>query len=112
MRAADTGFKDNPSNLDSEWCLGYLRGFLAGFDAMALAQSKAFGGYQALTKKYVCFPEHSTIGQDARVLVKWLNDHPERLHEDGGWLTLAAFLDAYPCQSNPAAPPKKAVKKE
>jgi hypothetical protein len=46
-----------------------------------------------------CFPDGAPVAQLARVLVKWLRDHPEKLHEPKSLLVMEAFRDAFPCQS-------------
>lgn len=54
----------------------------------------------AVPLSMICIPqEASSVGQLARVVVKWLRDHPERLHEDKTILTLEAFRDAFPCEA-------------
>jgi hypothetical protein len=44
-----------------------------------------------------CVPDEATAGQLAKVVVKFLNDHPERLHEDAFGLIHDAFKAAFPC---------------
>ena len=47
----------------------------------------------------VCWPEENiTNAQAARIIVKYLKDNPQILHEDDYFLTLKAYLDAYPCK--------------
>ena len=100
LRFADAGFKGTDSDrLSAKWCLGYLDGFVGGFKAMEMVASKTYEEYLRMSKTYVCFPEHSTLGQDMRVVVKFLQDHPERLHEDEEFLVFKAFQAAYPCES-------------
>jgi hypothetical protein len=45
-----------------------------------------------------CMPDDVTLGQMATVVVRWLDQHPERWHEDFKALTLLALHDAWPCQ--------------
>ncbi|CRM39151.1 hypothetical protein BK634_03320 [Pseudomonas chlororaphis] len=46
----------------------------------------------------ICIPrEGFTMGQAARVLLKYLDDHPETLHENASMLALQAYRAAYPC---------------
>jgi hypothetical protein len=85
----------------SSWCIGYLTGYVEGFDAMAMATGKTYADYLKMKNADIRFPEGNTLGQNARVLVKFLNDHPERLHEDEGLLVFAAFMNAFPCESKP-----------
>jgi hypothetical protein len=45
-----------------------------------------------------CRPEGTTMIQNVRVVVKWLRDHPERLHERADTLILQALKTAFPCK--------------
>ena len=45
----------------------------------------------------VCSPDEANVGQMVRVVHKWLEDNPGRLHEDEVVLVSAAILDAFPC---------------
>jgi hypothetical protein len=114
---------DNPSYLPSlggdrftekmeqfEWCAGYLQGTVDVFEqnfvslgVLGMAGLK-FDGPEKL-KQYAhdtlrgpCVPDNAPILQLARVLVKWLRDHPERLHETKSILTTAALKDSFPCE--------------
>jgi len=44
-----------------------------------------------------CKPESLIHSQLRDVIMKWLNDHPERLHEGAAVLVLAAINEAWPC---------------
>ncbi len=46
-----------------------------------------------------CPPAASTARQLARVVVNYIEAHPQRMHEDFRWLTLEAFHYAWPCKS-------------
>jgi hypothetical protein len=106
VRHADAGFTAATNTSEAHWCVGYISGFREGFDAMAMVSTKTYEGYLTLKSTYICFPNEHTIGQDARVLVKFLSDHPERLHEAARILVLAAFEKAYPCEQKPKPKPK------
>ena len=61
-----------------------------------------------------CFPDKAPTGELARVLVKWLRYHPERLHEGKSFLAIEAFRSAFSCVAPAlatAAPPTPAPKK-
>ena len=47
---------------------------------------------------YVCIPESVSNGQVIRVYVKWLNEHPERLHELDALLFITAMQESFPCE--------------
>ena len=46
----------------------------------------------------VCVPEDVRASQFLRVIVNYLRNHPEKLHEDGGYLALYGMYDAFPCK--------------
>jgi hypothetical protein len=45
-----------------------------------------------------CPPDTGTVTQAVRVVVKYLNDHPERLHEPFDNLALDGLRGAWPCK--------------
>ncbi len=47
-----------------------------------------------------CIPATSTARQLARVVVKYIEAHPERMHEDFKQLAVEAFHYAWPCSSD------------
>jgi len=48
-------------------------------------------------KKVVCFPDGMTTGQGARVVVKYLEENPAKLHLSITGLIGSAFMEAFPC---------------
>ena len=77
---------------------------------MAEGKDKAAPPYLRADMNFVntCIPDEASIGQLARVLVKWLREHPERLHELKSFLVIEALRDNFPCAiskevSKPAA---------
>lgn len=58
------------------------------------------------TPSMTCIPNEVSMAQMARILVKWLHDHPERLHERISILTLDAFHDAFACHAEQKKPTK------
>lgn len=74
---------------DAGRCLGLIDGF---------AGAAAFYESQPGSPGAICFPEvDMTIGQSVRVVDKYLQTHPEQLHEPATVLVFGAFLAAYPC---------------
>ena len=50
-------------------------------------------------QKNICFPESGiSNGQAARIVVNFLDEHPEKLHEYKLHLILEAFAHAFPCK--------------
>jgi hypothetical protein len=74
---------------DAGRCMGLIDGF-AGAAAFYEGRPGAPGA--------ICFPaEGATIGQSVRIVDKYLQSHPEQLHESSTVLIFGAFLEAYPC---------------
>jgi Rap1a immunity proteins len=67
-------------------CLGYIDGVI---DRNDLAY---------VHKSVVCVPSDVTNGQEEQIVMKYLNDHPERLHYAAALLVLEAMHQAFPCQ--------------
>jgi Ssp1 endopeptidase immunity protein Rap1a len=82
--------------LEAGYCLGLLRG-LANMNMVWQDHTKD-------TSMFFCLPTESTTGQWMRVVVKYLQEHPERLHEDDITLARLAFTSAFPCQPRTLSP--------
>jgi hypothetical protein len=52
-----------------------------------------FGG----VKPY-CLPANASKGQMRKVLLKYLEEHPEKLHESYAHSIISAFTEAFPCK--------------
>jgi hypothetical protein len=46
-----------------------------------------------------CAPKGSTTGQSVRIVVKYIDDRPERMHENFTALALEALRAAWPCKN-------------
>jgi hypothetical protein len=68
-------------------CESYILGF---WDADAMHRVR---GNPTLK----CMPDGVTLGQGLLVVLKYLQDHPEKLHLDQAVLTTQAFEKAFPC---------------
>lgn len=82
------------SSLETEVNLALIR--MMGVTLAGPDKKKREGALQLL--QGACIPDNASTLQLARVLVKWLREHPEKLHELKGTLTKAAFIDAFPCE--------------
>jgi hypothetical protein len=81
--------------LEATHCLGYLSGAGDVFKLWQKSTSEHGGG----NPSPVCLPTPSVKVDDlVHVVLKFLNEHPNRLHEPYPSLVLAAFSDAYPCK--------------
>jgi hypothetical protein len=74
--------------------IGFCFGMMQGITFM----NGAYG--VMLNKKAIFCPPSSGITniQAARIVVKYLRDHPEELHENEGILAMKAFIAVYPCK--------------
>ena len=78
------------------WCFGWV--------SSILEHSQMSIQWRGVTKSddtflEFCLPtEGIPVIQGVRVLVKYLQDHPEQLHENAMGLTIAAFKNSFPCQ--------------
>jgi Rap1a immunity proteins len=83
--------KDN-AVADVGLCLGYLSGFRDSHTADSLIINRIKPGLN-----FYCMPDSVTPGQMARVVVKYLSDHPEVLHKSRPFVVLDSFMKAFPC---------------
>jgi len=72
------------------------RGACAGFILGAVDATSAVERRDGIAKRY-CAPRNAEVGQMARVILKWLADHPEDLHYDASSLVITALINAWPC---------------
>ncbi|WP_368671159.1 Rap1a/Tai family immunity protein [Cupriavidus sp. IK-TO18] len=71
------------------WCIGYISGLL---DAIGLAPPKVQG------KQALCLPPNGINNEQAiRLIVKWLRENPEGLHQSGRMEAVIALSKAFPC---------------
>lgn len=84
---------DQPSSgdrYDAGFCLGYISG--------VYELNAAYQKDHRVTKPYFCAPDRGvTNGQNASIVTNYLEDHPEKLKQGNLKLTLAAFMNAFPC---------------
>jgi hypothetical protein len=60
----------------------------------------------------VCLPDDGvSTGQGLIVLVKYMNDHPEELHEQTSILAFRAFVKAWPCSHDSEKPADESFRK-
>jgi hypothetical protein len=51
--------------------------------------------------RVACIPQNASLLQLARVVVKWLRDHPDQLQKPKAILVQQALQDAFPCAPPP-----------
>jgi hypothetical protein len=94
-----------PKLSQDEWaaalyCLGFVQGAMDADAVWQTAQTKALGA-KAHSILFYCAPQDASWPQIIRILVKWLEDNPDKLNLPGYDVINFAMSKAYPC---PAAP--------
>ena len=89
VKQADGGQLTQDEGAVALVCVAYISGFL---DAMTLTAKFTKG------KRNVCTPERGVSNsQAARLLVKYLRENPQTLHESGRMSLYIALGKAFPC---------------
>ena len=89
--AADDLPKNTTEFIGAAFCLGFIEGAVNGIQvAIAVNVEKK-------EDRPFCVPEGVTNSQKAKILVKYLNENPKLLHKGRLYLTIKAFVEAYPC---------------
>jgi hypothetical protein len=68
--------------------MGYIQGFLEGHMALAVVSG--------VSPTYCC-PQNVDFGQVRRIVVKFLNENPDKTHLFISALVEKALIDAFPC---------------
>ena len=72
-------------------------GYCVGWTESYLINIQAFGGKIPAMK--ACLPKEGLdVFDGVRILIKYLENHPNRLNESASVLTLDAFKEAFPCE--------------
>ena len=80
----------------SDWAKPDSEQTPSSYQASAFCSAYVAGVFDAMDN--VCPPDGVTYGQMVRVVLKFLNDHPERLHEGRFRLVVDALRAAWPCK--------------
>jgi len=75
-------------------CLLYIRGVA---DTLSLWKDESDVAKAHLLPP-ACIPDGASNFEMANVVLKYLNDHPNKLHESYSLLVILALQDGYPCQ--------------
>jgi hypothetical protein len=94
-----------PKLSQDEWaaafyCLGFVQGAMDADAVWQTALTKALGA-KAHSILFYCAPQGTSWPQIIRILVKWLEDNPDKLNLPGYDVINFAMSKTYPC---PAAP--------
>ena len=77
--------------LKAGFCLGYFQGVLIS-NVMFTAHKRG--------DAFFCAPIEVTPEQARKVFLKYLNDHPEQLHENPNSIAVSSLIAAFPCGRN------------
>lgn len=82
--------EDCSANKEPGW--GVCHGFIIAVGSSSDCQNSFMGEF------YFSLPEGATAGQIKKIVIKYLNEHPEKLHLPAAPLAAAALSEAFPCQ--------------
>lgn len=77
-------------------CVGYVQGVIDDHFNCQLNEVSSTAAFDPA--KHFCLPDGVSPNQAVRVVVKWLEDHPARLHEGAIDLVMSALKDGFPCK--------------
>ena len=76
-------------------CIGYITGILDGIPLVFAIRPES---------RFFCSPTGGiSAGQQVRIVVKYLEDNPEKLHDSARMQALLALAQAFPCKASPNA---------
>ena len=88
LRKCENVLSSSTETVDSAFCLGHISGFFEGLSLKVSEQST----------NLTCYPESPvTAAQLLRIVVKYMQDHPELLHHPYKFLVADALSEAFPC---------------
>lgn len=92
-KIVESGKSDINEVMSSSWCIGVVmaaRDLSSGFTASGIIQSDMA----------VCFPEGSVGNEQAiKIVIRYLEDNPHKLHLPASILAYAGLREAFPCTS-------------
>lgn len=96
LRYNDSGAISRESLINAVFCQGYVLGMLEMH--LSYTPPKPYSGHKTTTPLF-CPPDEIQTLQAIRVVVRYLQAHPEQLHWGGGVLATLALIDGFPCTS-------------
>ena len=78
-------------------CTGYIVGLKDGVDVMVAVNNKSHG---AADKGLICLPEDATLGQEVRIVLKYIRANPEKAHMPTSVLATKALKEVFPCSTH------------
>lgn len=75
-------------------CLGYVAGVAF---TMSMWEGIAKHNQVGVEQVPACLPQNATAGEYVRVVLHYIDEHPNDLHQSYGVLVYVALAKAYPC---------------
>lgn len=85
-------------SMQSAHCLGYIAGAAYMLSLVGGPDDNKQPGYKPIP---VCLPDKGSTQEYIEVILHYLDEHPNMLHESYGYLVWSALFDAYPCKVAP-----------
>ena len=82
--------------------IGYCIGLIDGLVTFNYVYEAVLEREGNSTMVQMCLPQRISTRQSAEVIVKYLQDNPNRLHQSGQALAAQALVTAYPCNQEKA----------
>ena len=96
IRGLEGESQNSFQRMESATCLGYIAGFLDAHEWVISVRQ---------VQPFYCLPENGIEeGQAARIIVKWMTDHPNKLHLYDAEIMLRTLGDAFPCKNEEPSP--------
>jgi hypothetical protein len=91
---------DNNGPTDNVFRAGFCAGFMSTMQEMLITWEAVDEGLNRKhpTSVHVCIPAEATNGQLIKVFLKFLDEHPELLHEPATGLYIQAMQHAFSCK--------------
>jgi hypothetical protein len=85
-------------------CVAFLKGFVSGLHAAQLVYTGSVNGQAPMARvNVVCLPKEGISPEETRrIVVKYMQDYPEELHQHEDIAVLVALMKAFPaCKQQP-----------
>ena len=80
--------------VEGSHCLGYISGVAFSITIWEAANKDKHFGLETVP---ACLPDNGTTEEYVKVVLRYLDQNPNKLHEGYGLLVFFALRDAYPC---------------
>jgi hypothetical protein len=95
----DTTSDEISKNLGKGITYGLCQGFFNGL-VVSSGFAAAMKDKYDLGRPLFCVPNGVTNDQARKVFLKFMEDHPEQLHENGANLAVISLMKAFPCSNS------------